>query len=272
MKKNELEIYKGSKQSNSTKNVLSNLAFVKETTSNLYKNLNLSVCTLLGTTYCKSGLASPLMNGTVGCNTDDCHVDEVVEKVFQYFQDNKLPHSWWTETLTEPLKLKFSLEKRGLSLIGEFPGMLLLMGEITPPKQNVIGLNIQTISENKDLKSWSEVICKVFEFPKSEASKYSDLFQHQGFQGPFFHLMGIKDSKTVCTGSVLCTNQGAYLYNIATLVEEQGQGYATHLCYKLLQIASEQGCKRVGLVSSPQAASIYGNLGFKIVCQHRIYL
>lgn len=83
--------------------------------------------------------------------------------------------------------------------------------------------------------------------------------------------MGKKNGRIVSTGSILCLEDGAYVYNVATLEGERRKGYASNVTYALLQIARQHGIEKVALVSSPMAVSLFKKLGYQEKTKIHIY-
>jgi predicted RNA-binding protein with PUA-like domain len=64
-----------------------------------------------------SKIKDPFLNGVVYISSEKKpDVENSINKIIQYFEKEKTPHSWWIEKDKEPCFLKESLEKRGLKL------------------------------------------------------------------------------------------------------------------------------------------------------------
>lgn len=244
------------------------IQFVDHCNVTLYQSLDLEVYEENGCFYAKSGADSPLLNGVVKCSLDNDQAKATVEKVVQFFEEKKLSHSWWVAD--EPPALAEALQKKGFEVIGDFPGMFLDLDKVQKPASSD-DLIFEAVIDRKCFEKWGQVIAKAFQFSESVQKHYCNLFRQAIGKSLFFHLVGKKKGKIVCTGSVLIADQGAYLYNIATNQEERKHGYGTEMTYALIRIAKEHHCKWAGLVSSPMAASVYAKLGFKTVKSYHIY-
>lgn len=234
-----------------------------------YQNIGIPLNEKDGCLYAASGAPIHLLNGVCSCLTEPTR--EVVSHVAAFFSKQQLLYSWWVEEERVTPEFEEALHEEGMQLEGTFPCMHVLKEGIRKPK--IPGeMEMKQVETKDELGKWAALIAEVFHFPESVAAIYTTLFKGVGLEGPFYHLIGKKEGRTIATGSVLCTPEGAYLYNIATHISERKKGYASALAYRLLEIAKKQGCDQMALVSSPQAANIYTQLGFETLTNYRIYL
>lgn len=246
--------------------------FVRNCSAALYGALGLHVQEKGGFLYGSSGASAALLNGVMGGSfqKEDRDLPVVVDEIIRSFRDQRLPHSWWVEAALEPPRLKELLSGKELSLLGNFPGVLLLLKDF-PGIQQRPELAIEPARDPKSLESWSEVIARAFGFDAQVSSQYLSLFAQIGTQGPLFHFVGKKEGKIVCTGSLCVTPQGGYLYNIATEESERRKGYGSQMTSFLVEFAKGQNLSRVALVSSPIGNSVYKKLDFKEITSFHLY-
>ena len=213
----------------------------------------------------RMGSSSSLMNCVYIHPKNLSGFEQTANQIIASCNATGLSHSWWIENDSESPKLTSLLGAHQIVPLVELQGMALSLplmhGQIETD------LVFATVSAIEDFEIWANIIGQAFKFTDPDAKLYASYFQKTAADGHFVHLLGKKQSRAVCTGTLLLTEQGAYLYNIATAEEERGNGYGTCMTRALLQIAEEKSCSRVGLVSSPEAASIYRNLGFRDVSQ-----
>lgn len=217
-----------------------------------------------------TGASNPILNCVYSFDGNDVGIEPNAKQILGTFKARGLPHCWWTETTSEPPQLKETLREHGKKLLGEFLGMALNLSEIES-ESVAHDLAISRISTNDEFSAWGCVIARAFHFIESDAELYTSLFVKAGSKGPFFHLTGQKNGRVVSVGTILCTEEGAYIYNVATAKNERGKGYGSSITQALIEIARENGQTRVALVSSQEAASIYRKLGFQEVCRFNIY-
>ena len=250
----------------------------KQDIENFVKNCNVNKFSALGATIQKQSnclflamdAKESFLNGVMLCSIKNSEIENTVEKITQYFAGKKVPYCWWTEVSSESLQLKEALEKRGLNLWGTFSGMILNIDNVIKPKISE-DLEIELVSNKEDLILWCDRLGEAYECGKDFSKFYANLLAEVGISGPWYHLIGRKNNKVVCTGSVLCTDKGAYLYNISTSENERSQWYGSNITYALIQLAKSKNIDQIALMSPQQIASFYSNLGFKEVTYFHYY-
>ena len=148
--------------------------------------------------------------------------------------------------------------------------MILNIDNVIKPKISE-DLEIELVSNKEDLILWCDILSKAYKCGKDFSKFYADLLAEVGVRGPWYHLIGRKNNKVVCTGSVLCADKGAYLYNISTSKNERNQGYGSNITYALIQLAKSKNIDQIALMSPQQIAFFYSNLGFKEVTYFHFY-
>lgn len=250
---------------------MNDLNFVTDCYPQCFQALNLPQCHQNDCYYAETGVFSPILNGVYNCSTKDEQLEKVIDQVTQHFNDKKMPHSWWVETSNEPARLPRLLGDIGLQTIGKFPGMMLHIKDFVPNEQTS-QLEIQRVSTSSELSLWAGILGEAFSFTSEATAAYFDLFNKTSLNGPYYHLLGKVNGEVVCSGTVLCTENGAYIYNIATSKEARKKGYAREMTSALIEFAKERGMNRVALISSPEATELYLSLGFKVLTHYNIYI
>jgi len=234
--------------------------FAFDCQASLYRQLDLTVSEISGTFYGCTGVPHPLLNGVVRCQTSNSEIEIVVEKITKHFNDLQLPYSWWVEASEEPSSLETLLEKKGFQLLGNFVVMTIdITKPLTIPKPNA---KIEFITDHATFQTWGNILSTVFQISTAALSIFLKLIKKASESGKFSNVLASKDGKGVATGSVICTEDGAYICNDCTLEEEQNKGYGKAVTYKLLEIAKNQGCTRVAVISAPSESEGYQELGF----------
>lgn len=244
--------------------------FVMECDVTCFRALGINIDKVGECLVSNTGASNPILNCVYNFNGNDTRIELDTKQILDEFNMRGLPHCWWTETASEPPRLKEILRDHHKKLYGEFLGMAIDVSKIKRGP-DAPDLKISRVSTESDFTAWGKIIAEGYEFNDSDTDFYTSLFARTGADGPFYHLVGNRNGKVVSTGTVLCTEHGAYIYNIATHNTEQRKGYGSTITNALLDITKQKNQSRVALVSTVAAASIYRKLGFQEICRFNIY-
>ena len=145
--------------------------------------------------------------------------------------------------------------------------MILNTDNVIKPK-NAEELEIVIVSNKEELLLWSKMLSEAYECSEDFSNFFANLLNEVGLNGPWYHLMGMKDNKIVCTGSILFTDKGAYIYNVSSTKNEK---YVSNITYALIQLAKAQGTDHIALMSPEYVVPFYLGLGFKEVAYFHYY-
>jgi ribosomal protein S18 acetylase RimI-like enzyme len=222
-----------------------------------------------GFIYAKSGIKTPLFNAVVRCPSFSHDTDTTVDHIVHYYQTESLPHSWWINHTDLTTELKNALAKHHKKSIGTFPGLSIDVQHVK--KLNPVPLSFEDVTSDVQFLTWSQIIADAFELQSPIDKQYADLFL-KAPKGRFQHLLGCHQGKAIVSGTVLCHEEFAYIYNLATHKEERNKGYAAAMLVELIDIAKKANCSHVGLVSSPAALPLYKRVGFTEQCAFEIFI
>lgn len=242
--------------------------FVKDCNFQIHYAIGTSLQHTKGFIYSKTEMNTPLFNAVVRCPTRPKDTTPVAE-IVQYYQSENLPHSWWVDTDDLTSDFKKALDKYQKKSIGEFLGLSLQIDQTVNPEFS--SLSFDAVKSENQFLAWSKLIVEAFELPSSIEQQYADLFM-KAPKNHFQHLLGSHQGKYVVSGSVLCQNEFAFIYNLATNKDERGQGYASNMLMELINLAKQANCTHVGLVSSPQSLPLYKKMGFREQCTFEIFI
>lgn len=218
----------------------------------------------------RMGGSNPLFNCVYIQNPNDPKIHGTIQEILAQSYKSGLAHSWWVETTSEPFEFKDLLQNYQIEPLGKLFGMALDLS-LLQTVSTASNLSYTQVSTLNDFAEWSALIANAFEFTESDAALYACSFAKSGTDGPFFHLIGRENNRAVCTGTLLCTENGAYIYNIAAVAEKRRKGFGISITQAILQIAIQKNQTRVALLSSPMATSLYRKLGFQDINQFHVY-
>ncbi|MFW9874981.1 MAG: hypothetical protein ACFFG0_17885 [Candidatus Thorarchaeota archaeon] len=242
--------------------------FVKNCNFNKFSAMGATIQQLENCLFVSTNCNEPFVNGVIYSSLKDFEVEDTVEKISQYFAEKKVPYCWWSEVSSEPVQLQEILEKNGLFSDVILTGMILNTDNVIKPK-NAEELEIVIVSNKEELLLWSKMLSEAYECSEDFSNFFTNLLNEVGLNGPWYHLMGMKDDKIVCTGSILFTDKGAYIYNISSIKNEK---YVSNITYALIQLAKAQSTDLIALMSPEYVVPFYLGLGFKEVAYFHYYV
>lgn len=160
-------------------------------------------------------------------------------------------------------------ERHGLELGGLFPGMLASeLESAIPPGAALLYLPIDRPERRQD---FCEIASRCFGLPKEILAAVYD--HEEVFQGPLTGYLGCYQQRPVTTAATFRSSTALGVYNVATLPEFQGRGFAEAAVRHA--IAAEQarrGPAPIVLQATPQTRGFYRKMGFKEVTELAVYL
>jgi len=170
------------------------------------------------------------------------------------FQKLNLPH-WWI--LHEKGEMGKKLEEKGYQCIGHLGFVTLDLTSKIPdlPRKNE-RVHVQRVSNDHDLKVWSEVVCETFfpEHPKEATAFMYDAYKKIGYakEAPLSHYLGYLDGEPVGGSSLVMTGDTlSGLWNAAVREKGRGQGVGTAMAACRIQEAIQRGSKKITSILMP---------------------
>ncbi len=237
---------------------------------NMFKLLKLDCHDEPDCLYGATEAPHPLLNGVYRGPVDSANLSAIVTEVCRYFEQKQLPHSWWADTETEPAGLAAELASRKMQCLGRFPAMELNVHTFRVNNTSN-DVEIIQVSTDKQMEEWTRVAGTVFGFTDEVRKIFEQRFFNPNKDAPLVHYLALKNGVGVATGSLLKSDDGAYVFNIATLDQERRKGYATALSSRLIADGIAAGAARVGLVASPEGTVFWERLGFETGGCYHIY-
>ena len=125
-------------------------------------------------------------------------------------------------------------------------------------------LRISPVQNKPGLRAWWTASALGFGTTQRAAQPWYDAFRRRGF-GPKVHVtnyIGHLDQKAVTTATLILGRGIAGIYDLSTLPDYRGQGFAGALVNHLLEQARQRGYAHAGLQTG-DAEQFYQRLGFK---------
>lgn len=205
-------------------------------------------------------IQSPWLNGVIAGELSE----NVIKEVVSYFDEQKLPFSWWVEAENEPPHFAQAMKDHGMEYAGDFDEMVL---DLTDQEfLNCSSLAIELVTK-ATIPLFVDLLIQAYEDDRKEAEKIESLFS----KGQS-HFLGKKQGLPVVAGSLFIKEGIAAIHHIGTVPQARRKGYATSLMHALLKMAKEKGCHTSHLTSTPMGNALYNNLGYETIAVHRLYM
>ncbi len=182
------------------------------------------------------------------------------------FRARELSWAFWLceDWLAWPTRhvLLRSCEGFGLRAVAEMPGMVA-DGLREPKKILRSPLKIMRAADPRTMEDFRTVGSLCFHVPPSW---FREVFDDSMPSREFVCWVGYRDGLPVATSATVVSGGVIGLYNVATIPDERGKGYAEAVTRHAVAQASQQsGVARVILQSTAQGERLYKRLGFREV-------
>lgn len=244
---------------------LDTLSFASACQEALYKNLDLPLKNEAGTIYGATLCPHPLLNGIVRCQTKEEDLARVVDHVDAYFQNKKLPYSWWVASHEAPSTLPSLLEKKGFMAFGKCP---LLVADLNNQNFASPSLQILQVQEEQDQSLWMNLLQQAFQISQEAAAIFQPLMQNAK---AFTHVLAMDRQEAVATASLTFTPEGAYICSDSSRGERK-KIYTKEMALGLIQLAKQENSPRLAVISAPDDVEAYLEAGFVEVGAMDVYV
>lgn len=221
-----------------------------------------------------SGSPEPLFNGIMGAHLAAERADEAIEETSQACTKHNVSALWWVGPGSQPADLGSRLERHGFAPAGTAPGMAVELEQLQANTKAIDGLSVQTVDDPGLLRLWSDTAWVGSGFPAGEKALFTEIETQMGIDasGLRRRYLGYWNGKPVGT-SVLALHAGvAGIFAVSTLPAARGHGIGTALTVAPLVDARKAGYRVGTLQASDMGYPIYRKLGFKDVCQYKLYI
>ena len=178
--------------------------------------------------------------------------------------------SWYVTPQSCPVNLQSLLKDHGFTYQEDWKAMAIDLKTV-PESFNINGIEIKEVLSLEELKKWTDVLVKSFEFPEIVHS-YKKYFINAGLESPNSHYyLGFLNGNPVSTGVLFNGEGAAGLFYIGTVPEARGQGIAKNMVNYILSQAKNRGYRICILQASKMGYPVYKKIGFKKYYTTKIY-
>lgn len=187
----------------------------------------------------------------------DTQIDGLLQKVSQHL--DKI--DWFVFPGDQPSDLGQRLAKRGMR---GGPGGNWLWTDLTELEAmpEVDGaLRIEQVHNDQMMSDWVQASTQGF---KMELGYFYDAYARHGYGPDAFslHYTGYLGDVAVTTGTLLDAGGCATIYDVSTLPDYRGRGFASALMQYIMRVIVKRGYHDTWIWSSDMAKSMYQSLGY----------
>ena len=183
------------------------------------------------------------------------------------FKARRLPWSFWIceDWLAWPARraLVGACEYLGLRAVAEMPGMVADSIREPRAKYPAPRLGFRRAHDPAIMEDFRTIGSLCFHVPPVW---FHEVFDDGMPDRDFICWVGYRDSRPVATAATVVSHGVIGVYNVATMPDERGRGYAEAITrHAIAGAARESGLQRVILQSTAQGERLYKRLGFREV-------
>jgi GNAT superfamily N-acetyltransferase len=228
-----------------------------------------------GVTWFESDIAHLPYNGVIRSRiAPDAEIKDVVTHVAGRFRLRHVPFMWVQLPNDRPPGLSLELARQGLDMVEEATGMDLDLS-LWRDEPNHSPAEVRVVADDAGMTDYEELIRTYWSVPPEDREKIRTLNRYWGTpeKSPGQRLVAYLDGKPVgkCFVNLMQVPDRVAVYGMAVLPEARGQGIATALMNRALDIGRRAGAQRAVLHSSHMARPLYARMGFVARCRLCVY-
>lgn len=185
------------------------------------------------------------------------------------FKARRMPWSFWIceEWLARPARRSLTgvCEGFGLRAAAEMPGMLADSirepGRFAAARRRPAGLDIRRVDGHEAMEDFRTIGSTCFHVPPAW---FREVFDDTLPSREFICWVAYRNGTPVATAATVVSHGTIGLYNVATMPDARGRGYAEAITrHAIAGAARESGLERVTLQSTALGERLYRRLGFR---------
>jgi|GEM_PF-2104665 len=204
-------------------------------------------------------------------NFSELNASKNIIHVISRIKELKIPVLWFVTPMSRPKNLKKILKDHGFTYQNNWRAMAIDLKTVSERFNVPEGMTIKEVLNLEDLKIWTDVLVKSFEFPIIVES-YKKYFINAGLENLNFHYyLGLFNDKPVSSSVLFKGDRAAGIFYIGTIPKARGKGLAKTMVYYILNKARNEGYDISILQASEMGYPLYKKVGFKEYYTTKIY-
>ena len=203
-------------------------------------------------------------------NFNELDASENILKIISRLKKLKIPVLWFISPMSKPRNLQDLLKEYNFTYQNKWKAMAIDLKNV-PKEFNIPeSMEIKKVNSLEELKTWTDVLVKSFEFPLLES--YKKYFIKAGLENlNFNYYLGYFNGNPVATSIIFKGKGTAGMFYIGTIQESRREGIASALVNYILNEAKNEGYNICVLQASEMGYPLYKKIGFKEYYTTNIY-
>ena len=204
-------------------------------------------------------------------NFNESDLSASIEQIVSRIKKLNISASWYITPQSQPVNLQNFLKYYGFTYEEDWNAMAVNLENIPESFNFPEGMEIREVLNLDELKTWTDILVKSFEFPEIIQS-YKKYFINAGLESPNSHYyLGFLNGNPVATGILFEGEGAAGLFYIGTIPKARRKGIAKTMVNYLLNEAKDKGYHISILQASEMGYPVYKQIGFKKYYTTKIY-
>ncbi len=211
----------------------------------------------------KSGFKLAWMNNVFRIDGDSSSLEQLISQTLKKYSDEQCPMVWRVGALTtRPERVKKLLEANGLVFSGA-AGAMILEKQNRRGSQSLPEFQIERVESGQQIDDWLKPFSQAFDLTPPIIDHFEVCIDRQLGRNPGeAWLIGYVDGTPVSSASYLLDSDVFVIYNVATLPNFRGRGYARRMVETVIEHASKFGDVPIALYSTEMGRPLYESMGF----------
>jgi GNAT superfamily N-acetyltransferase len=237
-----------------------------ESITDFYETIAIDSLKLPGLSAFVTGVASRFLNVVIDTRADQHVTPEQVKTIAHFFKERRVPWVW----LLTPVSTGDDLEKQGLVLLEEAPGMYFDLSQPLPEAN--MDFRIEEMDQTNNLTEWIQPLNEGF--PSDDNGECyrklnADLLKNGDKK--LKHFIAYFDNEVAAAATLFLGKDAVMLHNLATKHDYQKRGLGKALALHRMTLAKQLGYKHCFLDASEEGFELHKRVGLQVYCITKAY-
>jgi len=204
-------------------------------------------------------------------NFNESNASENIELIVSKIKKLHISVLWYITPMSHPKNLKNLLMNHEFKYQNQWRSMAIDLKNVSKKFNIPKGIAIKEVFDLNQLKTWTDILVKSFEFP-IVATSYKKYFCNLGVGNlNIQYYLGFLNDKPVASAMIFKGEEAAGLFYIGTLHQARRRGIAQAMTCHLLNEAKKEGYNICTIQASEMGYPLYKKIGFKQYYITKIY-